>query len=293
MADASAAVHISRNRFLVVSDESNVFQIFDATHTGRFLQQIPISKVTDIKSEDGEADLEASAKVGDVTFWVSSHSRDNDGNLMLDRHRLFATIIKGKKQVKIKQLGKSYVDLAHDLVTSSPLAQWTDEELVDQPAPHLVKSERALNIEGLTSFNGGIAVGFRSPLADSHAILLPVLNPLEMVMFGSRAHFGEPILLDLDGRGIRSIDYWPQRKCYLISANKVDQTAAPAYYLWNGKRDAKPKLLHLPPHASEVSPEGVVFLSRRRILILSDDGSKQKNKPNRKKKFRSVLVKVS
>lgn len=294
MADASAAVHLSRNRFIVVSDESNVFQIYDAKRSGRFLQEIPLRDVIDIEDDGLEADLEASAKIGDITFWMSSHSRDGDGNLALDRHRIFATRIKGNNNIRIKQIGSSYRRLAQDLINKSPVKEWTDERLEKNVNPDLVKSEKGLNIEGLARYRGGLILGFRSPLAESRAILLPVINPLEMVMFDADAYFGEPMLLDLEGRGIRSIDYWTQRKCYLICANSPSEQQEPAYYLWSGNRDSKPKQLRLPDGANKLSPEGVVFLGKRRLLILSDDGAGQKDVgTNRKKKFRTMLIKVS
>lgn len=101
------------------------------------------------------------------------------------------------------------------------------------------------------------------------------------------------MLLDLGGRGISSIDYWPQRDCYLICANDPRHDERPAYFLWTGKKDSKPRELTLPEQSMDLNPDGVVFLSRRRLLILSDDRSEQKQGRSRKKKFRSLLLKVS
>ncbi len=292
-ADATAGAHLSRRKFIAVSAESNVFQIFDAETSGRCLQEIPISDVTDMEDDGSQADLGASAKVADLTFWISSHSRDEAGDLRLDQHRLLAARIKKGKRVRIKQVGTSYKGLAQDLLEFHPFREWTDERLELAELPELVKSDRALNIQGLVMFDESLALGFRSPLVADKALVLPLHNPLEMVVIGSHAKFGEPLLLDLGGRGISSIDYWPQRDCYLICANDPTDDERPAYFLWTGKKDSRPRELKLPEQSRDLNPEGVVFFSRRRLLILSDDRSGQKKRPSRKKKFRSLLLKVS
>lgn len=94
-----------------------------------------------------------------------------------------------------------------DILEDSRLDQFNLKE-AETKAP---KAEGGLNIEGLTATpEGELLIGFRNPIPDGKALLLPLKNPSDLVKNPdtAKAIFGEPITLDLGGLGIRSIEYW-------------------------------------------------------------------------------------
>ena len=65
------------------------------------------------------------------------------------------------------------------------------------------EAEGGFNIEGLASTpEGALLIGLRNPLRHGRALLVPLLNPDEVIE-GGRARFGAPVELDLQQRGIR------------------------------------------------------------------------------------------
>lgn len=293
MADASSAIPIGEDKFLVVSDEKNVFQLYDRNQSGPYIEQIPFYSMIEVDSKKDEADIEGSATLGDITYWIGSHGRDKNGALARSRHQLFATLVKDKGDyVRIKQVGSSYTGLLYDLILKTDFRSLTVEDLNAQPdGTKSSKEFGAVSIEGLTIWKNGLLIGFRNPIPDNKALLVPVLNPLELVLYGSHCEFGEFIYLDLDGLGIRSIDYWAERGIYVIVAGAYDQQDNFSYYSWSGKPSERPRQLAI-PEAADLHPEAIVFFdgSPDGMLILSDDGRAAKANENGELQFRSKWI---
>jgi hypothetical protein len=131
---------------------------------------------------------------------------------------------------------------------------------------------RALNIEGLTGTpDGHLLIGFRNPIPRGMALLVPLLNPAELIE-GKAAQFGNPILLDLGGLGIRSMG-WGGGK-YLIIAGHYDNDRVSQLYEWAGPGHL-PKLIE-DLNFTGANPEGLAFETgdrRQQFFILSDDGT--------------------
>jgi hypothetical protein len=151
-----------------------------------------------------------------------------------------------------------------------------------------------LNIEGLCARpDGSLLIGFRNPVPKKKALLVPILNPAQLVNnTGTRAKVGDPIRLDLDGRGIR--DLVQRDGKYYIIAGAYDGADRFELYEWNGAEGIS--LLHKWPKHT-VNPEAILALpTRPELLVLSDESSKGseyiacKNLPSRLRKFRGVLV---
>ncbi|HEY5818827.1 MAG TPA: hypothetical protein VIU14_10590 [Mesorhizobium sp.] len=65
-----------------------------------------------------------------------------------------------------------------------------------------------LNIEGLSAGAAGeLLIGFRNPVPEGKAIVVPFENPAAVVENES-ARFGAPILLDLGGRVFEALNGW-------------------------------------------------------------------------------------
>jgi hypothetical protein len=92
---------------------------------------------------------------------------------------------------------------------------------LEKAAAAPTKSREDLNIEALCATpEGNLLIGFRAPIPDCKALLVPLRNPKDLMSGSdSHAHLGEPILLDLGGRGFRDMAPW--RGGYLTLLNFV------------------------------------------------------------------------
>ena len=100
-------------------------------------------------------------------------------------------------------------------------------------------------------------------------MLVPLENPAATVK-GKAPKFGKPILVDLDKRGMRSIDRAGDH--YRIVAGLVADTGKVALYRWSGWDGEKPALIAVtvPP---SMSPEAMIVLpGGAGVVLLSDDG---------------------
>ncbi|WP_218127908.1 DUF3616 domain-containing protein [Belnapia rosea] len=235
----------------------------------------------------GEADLEGAAWLGDHLYFITSHGRNSSGERRPRRERLAAVVVApgpGGLAVRHAEGMTRYPHLLRDLAQVPLLSAAID--VSDNPNLDLRPEGRGLNIEGLAAGSDGtsLLIGFRNPLtADRKAILLPLLNPAELrpAPEGPRALFGEPILLDLGGRGIRSIEYVPHRNIYLIVAGLAGDGADFALYVWGGLN--QPLVLErlkgdeavVGDAADPFRPEGLAITADgRRIVLVSDDGDR-------------------
>lgn len=303
MADASAAEPLKNGRFIIAGDEFNSFQVYDANKSDSCIQEFDFNSFINIKSPKHEADIEASAELDGITYWISSHGRNGKGELKWHRHQFFATRIKDDgTSVSVEQIGDSYTGILIELLRYDWFQELTKERLDPAPNENLAaKSEGAVNIEGLASTKDGLLIGFRNPIVEGKALLVPLKNPEVVVRRGSHPQFGEPIYLDLGGRGIRSIDYWQARNLYIISSGSYDKVKDFDFYTWTGNASDKPRLIDI-GERNIVNPEAVVLWPEKNheFLVVSDDGAEAcpgENSPNKdlardQQEFRTMWVKM-
>jgi hypothetical protein len=272
MCDASAAAALDAERLIVADDEDNILRVYARTG-GEALFEYDASDFlgNQGKKKPKEADLEAAAQIGDLTFWITSHGRNSKGKDKPERQRLFATkaMVSGDK-IDIKPIGQPYSDLLDVLLGDARLAKFQLEH-ASTLAP---KAPGGLNIEGLAgSSEGHLLIGFRSPVPEGKAILVTVLNPREVIE-GAAAKLGEPQLVDLQGLGIRSIEYCAGR--YVIIAGATGEAASvPRLFEWDGKGQPKPVANVT---LQGLNPEGISFQQGKEkgvYFLLSDDGTQQ------------------
>jgi Protein of unknown function (DUF3616) len=183
--------------------------------------------------------------------------------------------------------------LLDDLITDAKLSRYHLAEAA-KLAP---KDPGGLNIEGLAATpEGQLLIGFRNPVPEGKALLVPLLNPLEVVN-GGKARLGAPKELELAGLGIRSMERVGKR--YVIIAGASGEGGPPSrLFEWDGERQ--------PREISGVAlkglnPEGVAFHGQGadgEYFILSDDGSRdvegqdcKQLKDPRLKSFRGRVLK--
>src|SRR5882672_904987 len=92
--DASAAVAVSSNLFIVADDENNTLRLYSADHVGPLLKEFNFDAFLEVMGKSREADFEGAALIGNRAFWIGSHGRNKDGKERLNCCRLFAIDIK-------------------------------------------------------------------------------------------------------------------------------------------------------------------------------------------------------
>jgi hypothetical protein len=298
MCNASAAVAIGDGLFVVADDEDKdptPLRLYRVGQEGQPLAKQPIpDNILDLDPdpEDPEVDIEGAAQVGDRVYWIGSHSASKNGEKRANRRRLFATELRvDGERLTIKRVGKPYKDLIHDLGDDADYAPFH----LKDAAKTEPKAEGALSIEGLAATpDGELLIGFRNPIIQGKALVVRLKNPGK-VMEGKPAKFGTPILLELGGLGIRSLERWGED--YVIVAGRHDAGRDFKLYRWSGDPDQGPQVIP-GTDLGDLNPE-VLFFDASGAYILSDDGKQRVNGqdceklPRAQRRFRGARLSLS
>jgi len=274
--EPSGVVQLDDGRLLVVDDESvNPFVVLktnldDLTFEASYLQR----KVFFKDAIGRISDLEGVTKdsTGHI-YAITSQSRNNNGKRKPEREKLIRFGIEGDRLVE----PKVRTDFRDELIYAFPI-------LSDAANERKVKKKQGLNIEGLSLSpdNRLLWVGLRAPLVNNRAILIGLTNPQDAVESGEPFHFApNPILLDLDGGGIRDITYDSQLLAYLILSHNEDTDDEFKLWQWSGHANDVPQRLLLSKLSKLKRTEGITPLTlqgKNMLLMLNDDGNKQKRK---------------
>jgi len=293
--DASGAVAVGPLTFVVGSDEDNILRVHGADDVQPRPGALQLSSFLGIATGGLEADIEGATRIGDVIYWITSHGADGKGRPRPSGRRFFATkvaVVDGRAQ--LTPFGIPYESLVEDFVADPRLKPY-GLKAASKRAP---KTPNALNIEGLTATPAGsVLIGFRNPIPQGKALVVPIENPSEVVMGKARAKLGPPILLALAGLGIRSFEYSAARGEYLIVAGPAGVSGPFRLYRWSGSNVDAPieipgvSFTGLQPEALIVYPD-----DPNTIEILSDDGTRDiggvpcKDLPVDRRVFRSIRV---
>lgn len=289
MCDASAAVALDKDHFVVADDELNVLRVYRRDRPDP-VTLVDVSSFLGTEPEK-ESDIEGAAAIGNKIFWISSHGTNKDGKVQDRRRRLFATELVAGAVPSVRAVGKPYSRLIEDLSVDSRFTKYGLAEAATKPP----KTKDALNIEGLAdTVDGKLLIGFRNPLSGDKALVVPIENPLDTIA-GAAAKFGEPIEIKLDGRGIRSFER--VGTTYLIVAGPIDGKGTFDLYRWSGNAKEDPTVVaNAGLHG--LNPEALFAIpGTAEVQILSDDGTVDvggkecKDVPRASQSFRSVTVK--
>jgi hypothetical protein len=280
--DASAAAYLGNGHFAVADDESDVLQVYRRGGGGP-VGELRLSRYLNPgdrrpNARPVEIDIEGAAAIGDRIYWISSHGRKKDGSVDPQRWRLFATDVDRRAPTPslMPAGGKAYKSLLVDIATDSRLA------FLKEAAELKPEAKGGFNIEGLAATpDGGLLVGFRNPQVTGAAVVLPITNPAAMVDKGAKPQFGDPILLDLGGRGVRSIERVGDQ--YLIAAGPYGDAdtsrAMPVFvlYRWSGRADQAPEMVRSLDFGSFRAEAMFFDADAKDLYLLSDDGAEQVN----------------
>jgi hypothetical protein len=187
MCDASAVVPAGSEHFVVADDEDNILRVYSRIRGDAPISQTNLSSFLRVDPKSPEVDLEGAAPLGDRVYWISSHARNKNGKERPSRHRFFATTISASNGVAaVNPVGLPYANLLADLLSEPRLKQF-NLAAASRRAP---KTKNALNIEGLCATPAGhLLIGFRNPNPRGQTLLVPLLNPAELIE-GRTARFG-------------------------------------------------------------------------------------------------------
>lgn len=140
-----------------------------------------------------------------------------------------------------------------------------------------------LNIEGMTwdPVNNRLLLGLRSPLIQGRAVIIPlkIENPrAPLTAANLKLLSPSTIQLELDGQGIRDIDYNPQLKSFTILSGATDLEKKTDFGLWEWSGDADlSKAQNVPRREltldDRAKPEGITNFSvngKQFVLIVGD-----------------------
>ncbi|WZI66393.1 MAG: ExeM/NucH family extracellular endonuclease [Gloeotrichia echinulata IR180] len=249
--DASTAIAIDSNYLLVGDDEDQTIRLYDRNNSGLPLASFDFTSSLGL-SGSTEVDIEASTKVGNTIYWMGSHSNSSGGSDRPNRERIFATQISGTGANTTLTFQGYYQYLEDDLIA------WDNANghglgagylgLGASAANNVVPEQtNGFNIEGLTIAPDGTTayVGFRAPnepTSDRTKALIVTVTNFTSILNASggtsgSATFGAPILLDLGGRGIRSIERNANNEYIIIAGSSGAAGSAPndfRLYTWTG-----------------------------------------------------------
>jgi hypothetical protein len=302
MCDASAAVAVSSTMFVVANDEDNVLRVYQRNKSENPVTTFDLTSFLKPDPEHPEADIEGATRIGERIYWITSHGTNKEGKPRPSRRQLFATEVNvAGDKVTITPVGTPYTHLVKDLAESPWLKEYKLGDAAKAPPEQVANATRVagLNIEGLTATpQGTLLIALRNPIPGGQALLIPLDNP-EEVINGKPAVLGKPMLLPLDGRGVRSIEYFEAWGKYLIVAGPPDDQGEFTLYQWSGATSEAP---HPIPDVTfkGVQPEALIIYpgERTKIQLLSDDGTvqvegrecKDEVVETAKKRFRGIWV---
>lgn len=297
MCDASAIADAGDGHFFVACDEDNKLRLYARDEAGAPISEFDLDDFLGVTARQQEADLEASARIGDRVYWIGSYGNSKDGERRPNRLRFFATRIDGTgRDAKIVPVGKPCKEQLFAAIAS-------DQRLADgrwrQLGALAPEQPGAVNIEGLAATpEGTLWIAFRNPVPQGQALLVELSNPAEVIE-AQAPKLGRIARLNLDGAGIRGLEYWPEEKAFLIASGPYNDDGEFHLWRWSGQPDAAPVNLRVGP-LEHCTPEAMTLFadSPGQVFILSDDGSREvdgepcKDAKKSKRSFRGGWLKL-
>jgi hypothetical protein len=236
--ESSGIQPLPDGRFLTISDEeSHPFYILTLDEQGNF-SSYPLNPKEQYAKDSPEKDFR---KLDDLEgidqdrrgylYAITSHSLSGKGIRKKNREKLIRFKLTGNKivaPVVIKTLKEAIIK-AHPIFKNAFFEKNS-------------KSIKGFNIEGLSlnPLQDKLRLGLRAPLKDNKAIILTInkietlFNTQGVAEISSTIHY-----LDLQGEGIRSLQYIPYFKGYFVVSGPVGKSEGVEFNLWLWRPDKK------------------------------------------------------
>ncbi len=203
-------------------------------------------------------------------YFIGSH-HGKDGERRPDREFLFHGEWDGKDK-ELKVVGEQYALL--DLI--APVL----DDLGCGIGLSATQISDTLNIEGLALHGEQLFIGLRSPLTPAGKAIL-LFMPVVSAMAGEGAM--EHAELDLNGGGIRALDWDPVRGQLLVVSGAVgasaENSASAAMWEYDPASATLKVILEFPQEIARKGPEGVCRLPEsaggKLLVVLDGEGSAQ------------------
>jgi hypothetical protein len=280
-ADGSTAIAVDANYMFVADDENNIIRLYNRNASG--LPVYSFDAGSHLATTGTEVDIEGSFRSPtnpNRIYWIGSLSNNKDGESRPDRDRIFATDIVGTGASATLTFVGYYKGLRSKLIA------WGDSKGYNFTAKSKTGIEPkridGFNVEGLEMGPDGttLYIGFRAPYVGTgtnKAVIAPLLNFESWFGTGSPSAspaFGNPIELDLNNHGIRSLGKNASNQ-FLIVAGSYAADGTFALYQWNGLATSAP--VALSTNLTGLSPEGIVDVPSSlsgsfQVQLLSDLG---------------------
>jgi hypothetical protein len=268
--DGSAGVALDEKHFVGATDEKNVLSLYsnESEEPGKELRDL--NKDFGLPKEDEkfpECDIEGAARFdADTIFWIGSHGRNKKGHVKPSRRVLFATTaVPDQTSGEFSLKGSPCKNL---------MEAFKKIDYLKEAAKNKPEEKNGFNIEGLCAYKGQLLIGFRNPIPDAKAVVIPLENPTGVIA-GEAPKLGAPIRLDLGGLGIRDMTPWHD-EILIIAGDYKDRTdgAKPQeLYRWSGRPKDSP--VHIEGNFGDLNPEAILVYGEKgseRVQVLSDDG---------------------
>ena len=291
MCDASAILKIN-SQFLVLNDEdqeNTFFRLFDFNQGGSpILAPVLPREKLQIDRKNPEIDFEGLAQLGDVYFALASHSRNKHFKPRDSRKNLVAFRWQPDAETPIEVLG-SLQTLIPALQAKLQATEGIDISDID-PAKDPKQDDGAggLSIEGISAMpTGNLLIGLRSPTHPNGnseprpAIAVELVNPIQSIK-NNQATLGNVYLWQLNGAGIRGLDYDATHRQIFILSGPPGAGNVFKIWTWDGQATSRPTPVQdLADYeaisqivAEGVAPEGIT-IDNNHLWVVFDEGQRK------------------
>ena len=270
--EPSAVQQLPDGKLLIAEDEPNhAFSIISIDKTGRFIEDEALDTRVITGFKRRLSDLEALARDDEgFIYALTSHSRTRKGNRSPDREHLMRFKIQGGDVLGLT----SYDNLTQVLETDKKL-----HDLIRERTKAEVSFEE-INIEGMAfdPVKKRLVLGFRDPEFNNMALVAFISNPKDVFERNAKPEFDEVAILDIDGGGIRSINYDPVLKNYVIANEVKDENGQKFSQLWtwSGNPTEEPQKISLPnlQHITNVEAvDSITVNGKPQMILMGDEGN--------------------
>ncbi|MBF1296937.1 MAG: hypothetical protein HXM79_05140 [Neisseria meningitidis] len=270
--EPSAVQQLPDGKLLIAEDEPNhAFSIISIDKTGKFVEDEALDTRVITGFKRRLSDLEALARDDEgFIYAMTSHSRTRKGNRSPDREHLMRFKIQDGNVLGLT----SYDNLTQVLETDHKL-----HDLIRERTKAEVSFEE-INIEGMAfdPVKKRLVLGFRDPEFNNMALVAFISNPKDVFERNAKPEFDEVAVIDIDGGGIRSLNYDPMLKTYVIANEVKDENGQKFSQLWtwSGNPTDEPQKISLPnlQHITNVEAvDSITVNGKPQMILMGDEGN--------------------
>ena len=270
--EPSAVQQLPDGKLLIAENEPNhAFSIISIDKTGRFVEDEALDTRVITGFKRRLSDLEALAREDEgFIYALTSHSRTRKGNRSPDREHLMRFKIQDGNVLGLT----SYDNLTQVLETDHKL-----HDLIHERTKAEVSFDE-INIEGMAfdPVKKRLVLGFRDPEFNNMALVAFISNPKDVFERNAKPEFDEVAVIDIDGGGIRSLNYDPVLKTYVIANEVKDENGQKFSQLWtwSGNPTDESQKIFLPnlQHITNVEAvDSITVNSKPQMILMGDEGN--------------------